>query len=61
MDNAHYFEQLVRSVLDAMQTRQDGIFQIDLQLRPHGKAGSMAVPFEFFPHLLRTRWTGMGL
>ncbi len=48
VENAHYFEQLVRSALDAMQTRQDGIFQIDLQLRPHGKAGSMAVPFDSF-------------
>ncbi len=43
-----YFEKLVRAVIDAMQSRQEGIFQIDLQLRPHGKAGSMAVSLESF-------------
>jgi glutamate-ammonia-ligase adenylyltransferase len=45
---ANYFEKLVRSVINAMQTRQEGIFQIDLQLRPYGKAGSMAVAFDAF-------------
>jgi glutamate-ammonia-ligase adenylyltransferase len=45
---ADYFEQLVRSMVTAWQTRQEGIFQIDLRLRPYGKAGSMAVPFESF-------------
>jgi len=46
--NAEYFEQLVRSVINAMQSRQEGIFQIDLQLRPYGKAGSMAVALDAF-------------
>ncbi|HEU0291756.1 MAG TPA: hypothetical protein VFR47_03425 [Anaerolineales bacterium] len=45
---AEYFEQLVRSVVSAWQTRQEGIFQIDLQLRPYGKAGSMAVSLDSF-------------
>ena len=45
---ADYYEQLVRSIVSAWQTRQEGIFQIDLQLRPYGKAGSMAVSFESF-------------
>ena len=45
---AEYFEQLVRSVINTIQTRQEGIFQIDLQLRPYGKAGSMAVPLDSF-------------
>jgi [glutamine synthetase] adenylyltransferase / [glutamine synthetase]-adenylyl-L-tyrosine phosphorylase len=48
IDNAQYFEQLVRSTINAMQSRQEGIFQIDLQLRPYGKAGSMAVSFDSF-------------
>lgn len=43
-----YFEKLVRAVIDALQSRQEGIFQIDLQLRPHGKAGSMAVSLDSF-------------
>ncbi len=48
VSTAEYFEQLVRSVISAMQSRQEGIFQIDLQLRPHGKAGSMAVAVDSF-------------
>ena len=48
VSTAEYYEQLVRSIINAMQTRQEGIFQIDLQLRPYGKAGSMAVPFNSF-------------
>jgi glutamate-ammonia-ligase adenylyltransferase len=48
VNNAEYFEGLVRSVLNTMQSRQEGIFQIDLQLRPYGKAGSMAVSFDSF-------------
>ncbi len=43
-----YFEQLVRSVDNSIQTRQEGIFHIDLRLRPYGKAGSMAVSLESF-------------
>jgi glutamate-ammonia-ligase adenylyltransferase len=45
---AEYYEQLVRSIITVWQTRQEGIFQIDLRLRPYGKAGSMAVSFESF-------------
>jgi glutamate-ammonia-ligase adenylyltransferase len=48
INTAQYYEQLVRSIVSTWQTRQEGIFQIDLQLRPYGKAGSMAVSFESF-------------
>ncbi|MEP7137971.1 MAG: glutamine synthetase adenylyltransferase, partial [Chloroflexota bacterium] len=48
VSTAEYFEQLVRSIVSTWQTRQEGIFQIDLRLRPYGKAGSMAVSFESF-------------
>jgi len=48
ISTAEYFEQLVRSIVSSWQTRQEGIFQIDLQLRPYGKAGSMAVSFDSF-------------
>ncbi|HEX2998100.1 MAG TPA: hypothetical protein VHP14_24965, partial [Anaerolineales bacterium] len=43
-----YFEQLVRAIVSSWQTRQEGIFQIDLRLRPYGKAGSMAVSLDSF-------------
>jgi glutamate-ammonia-ligase adenylyltransferase len=45
---AEYFEQLVLSVVNTIQTRQEGIFHIDLQLRPYGKAGSLAVSLDAF-------------
>ena len=45
---AEDFEQLVLSVINTIQTRQEGIFHIDLQLRPYGKAGSMAVSLDSF-------------
>ena len=45
---AEYFEQLILSVINSIQTRQEGIFHIDLQLRPYGKAGSMAVSLDSF-------------
>jgi glutamate-ammonia-ligase adenylyltransferase len=48
INTADYFEQLVRSIDNSIQTRQEGIFHIDLRLRPYGKAGSMAVSFDSF-------------
>jgi glutamate-ammonia-ligase adenylyltransferase len=45
---AEYFEQLVLFIMNTIQTRQEGIFKIDLQLRPYGKAGSLAVSFDSF-------------
>lgn len=43
-----FYEKLVRSIVSTIHARQEGIFQIDLQLRPYGKAGSMAVSVEAF-------------
>ncbi len=43
-----YFEELIRSFMQSIQARKEGIFHIDLQLRPYGKAGSLAVPLESF-------------
>jgi glutamate-ammonia-ligase adenylyltransferase len=48
IETADYYEKLVRSVVTTIHARQEGIFQIDLQLRPYGKAGSMAVSLEAF-------------
>jgi glutamate-ammonia-ligase adenylyltransferase len=48
ISTADYYEKLVRSVDNSIQTRQEGIFHIDLRLRPYGKAGSMAVSFDSF-------------
>jgi [glutamine synthetase] adenylyltransferase / [glutamine synthetase]-adenylyl-L-tyrosine phosphorylase len=43
-----YFEELIQSFVKSIQARQEGIFHIDLQLRPYGKAGSLAVSLEAF-------------
>lgn len=48
ISTGEYFERLVNAVVNAIQARQEGIFQIDLQLRPYGKAGSLAVPLDSF-------------
>jgi glutamate-ammonia-ligase adenylyltransferase len=47
-DTGDYYEKLAHSFMSAIHARQEGIFQIDLQLRPYGKAGSMAVSLEAF-------------
>jgi glutamate-ammonia-ligase adenylyltransferase len=43
-----FHEKLVQNFLTAIRARQEGIFQVDLQLRPYGKAGSMAVSLDSF-------------
>jgi glutamate-ammonia-ligase adenylyltransferase len=43
-----FHEKVVQNFLSAIRARQEGIFQVDLQLRPYGKAGSMAVSLESF-------------
>jgi glutamate-ammonia-ligase adenylyltransferase len=45
---AEFFEKLVENYVKATRARREGIFQIDLQLRPYGKIGSMAVSLESF-------------
>lgn len=45
-----YYEKVVQNFLNAIRARQEGIFQVDLQLRPYGKAGSMAVSLDSFKH-----------
>jgi glutamate-ammonia-ligase adenylyltransferase len=45
---AEFYERLVQAFVTAIQARREGIFEVDLQLRPYGKAGSMAVALEAF-------------
>lgn len=48
ISNAEYFEKLVVELTQSIRTRREGIFEIDLQLRPYGKAGSLAVALDSF-------------
>lgn len=47
--SAHaYYEDFVKAFQGIIHARQDGIFEIDLRLRPHGSAGALAVPIGGF-------------
>ncbi|MBN1430013.1 MAG: glutamine synthetase adenylyltransferase [Anaerolineae bacterium] len=50
-----FYEKLVEAFVDAIRARREGIFQIDLQLRPYGKAGSMAVSLDSFQRYYSAR------
>lgn len=45
---AEYFEKLVIEFVRSIRARREGIFEIDLQLRPYGKAGSLAVSLDSY-------------
>ena len=45
---SEYYVKLVQEVNRTVQTRREGIFELDLRLRPYGSAGSMAVSLEAF-------------
>jgi glutamate-ammonia-ligase adenylyltransferase len=48
LDNADYFERFVQTFLKTVTARQEGVFEIDLRLRPHGRAGALASPLPGF-------------
>ena len=43
-----YYEKLVVEIVRAIRARREGIFDIDLSLRPYGSAGSLAVSLDSF-------------
>ena len=46
--NAEFFDSLVRAVLHMVHAKREGIFHIDLRLRPFGAAGPLACSLESF-------------
>ena len=40
--NSMFFEEVVREFLNVLETRQQGIFEIDMRLRPYGSKGPLA-------------------
>lgn len=46
--NHEYFEAFVRLVRDSITVRQEGIFELDLRLRPYGSAGALATSIAAF-------------
>jgi glutamate-ammonia-ligase adenylyltransferase len=43
-----YFSRIVERFTQAIQARREGIFQVDLRLRPYGRAGQLAVSLASF-------------
>jgi len=43
-----FYVKLVESVTHAIRAHREGIFEIDLRLRPYGRAGSLAVSLDAF-------------
>jgi glutamate-ammonia-ligase adenylyltransferase len=44
IENGEFFERLVQDLVATLEAREEGIFHIDLRLRPHGKKGPLASP-----------------
>lgn len=42
IDNSEYFERLVHLMLQWIEAKQEGIFHLDVRLRPHGGKGPLA-------------------
>ena len=45
---AEFYEKLVQLFVNAIQAKREGIFEIDLQLRPYGKSSALAVQLDSF-------------
>ena len=48
VDNARFFNRLVQDTAHSMKTKREGIFQVDLRLRPYGKEGALAASLKQF-------------
>ena len=44
VDAGHFFEAVVREIGGFIAAREEGIFHVDLRLRPHGAKGPLATP-----------------
>ncbi len=46
--NSEFFNRLVKLTAQSIRAKREGIFQVDLRLRPHGSAGPLACSLESF-------------
>jgi glutamate-ammonia-ligase adenylyltransferase len=44
LENGVFFERLVQELMELVQAPEEGMFHLDLRLRPHGKKGPLAAP-----------------
>ncbi|OGO41081.1 MAG: hypothetical protein A2Z04_02515, partial [Chloroflexi bacterium RBG_16_57_9] len=45
---AEFYDKLAHHLAQAIKAKREGVFEIDLRLRPYGRAGSLAVSLESF-------------
>ncbi|HEY3345697.1 MAG TPA: hypothetical protein VGJ97_12255 [Anaerolineaceae bacterium] len=48
ISTTEFYEKLVEYFISSIHARREGIFDVDLQLRPYGKAGSLSVSLDAF-------------
>ena len=48
IQNAEFFNMLVKGVFQFIEAKREGIFQVDLRLRPYGSSGPLACSIERF-------------
>jgi glutamate-ammonia-ligase adenylyltransferase len=48
ISTAEFYEKVVQTFVQVIRAKREGIFEVDLQLRPYGKSGSMSVSLEAF-------------
>ena len=46
IENSEYFERLAQELLGWIEAKQEGIFHLDIRLRPHGGKGSLTNALE---------------
>jgi glutamate-ammonia-ligase adenylyltransferase len=46
--NAEFFDRLFQAAATSIESKREGIYQVDLRLRPHGSAGSFATSLGTF-------------
>ncbi len=54
VSNREFFDELFHHTVAMIQARREGIFQLDLRLRPHGNAGPLAVSMASFVQYYRS-------
>jgi glutamate-ammonia-ligase adenylyltransferase len=46
--NNEFYNKLVHSINQSIRAKREGIFELDLRLRPYGRAGNVAFPLKLF-------------
>ena len=46
IENSEYFERLAQELLQWIEAKQEGVFHLDVRLRPHGGKGFLANPLD---------------